>query len=346
MKYSLFLICTLLAFQGCKKKPYEAFSEFPSEVNPTHQLIEVKGMADPNRILLLNNAVIVLDSKSDFAFHVLNRDDYALAGSFIRRGHGPSEEMIIQTMMKISENQFFYKSLSHIKVVDYISQPSEFILRSSTPVYVNDLIAAFMLNGIVYGWNRDAQEKEFIQYKGPENIIDFGPEFPLSEKNFTTQQQIQLFSGKQVTVKPDGNLFAATYTYLPLLRIFDATNGSVQHEIRFENAKPFPDYLISGNEADWEHVTQNYWFTKSTDSYIYALYTGKTFGESGYNRNGPGNAVVDLSNDIHVFDWEGNPVKRIITDKKIFDFDVSADDRILIAISKEDPDHIYKYLLK
>jgi hypothetical protein len=346
MKKYLFLICLFMVLQGCKKKPYEGFSEFPSEVNLTHQLIEVKGMADPGQVILLYDAVIILDEKSDFSFHVLNPINYAHVGSFIRRGHGPNEEMIIQTMMKLAENQFFYKTLSHIKIIDYSAEPPEFLVRKSIPVFVNDLIAAFMLNGIVYGWNREAREKEFIQYNGADKMLDFGAEFPLPERNFSPREQMHLFSEKQVTVKPDGQLFAATYNYLPLLRIFDAADGSVQQEIRFENKKPFPNYLISGNEAEWEHVTQNYWFTKSSNNYIYALYTGKTFGESGYSRNGPGNAVVDLANEIHVFDWEGNPVKRIITDKNLFNFDVSADDRILIAISKEDPDHIYEYRIK
>jgi len=343
MKKLFFFICFLTVLLSCKVKPYESFSEFPSEIYLTHKLIDVNGMADPGRIILLKDAIIILDERSDFCFHVLNLANYSPLGSLIKRGRGPSEEMIIQTMMKLAENQFFYKTLSHIKIVDYNTDPTEFTLQHSIPVFVNDLVAAFILNDTVYGWNREEREKEFIQYYGAEKMLDFGAGFPLSERGFTPQEQMRLFSEKQVTVKPEGQLFAAAYMYLPLLRIFDATDGSLKQEIRFENRKPFPDYLIDGNEADWEYVTQNYWFVKSSNNFIYALYAGKTYGESGYERDGPGNAAVDISNEIHVYDWDGNPVKKIITDKKMFDFDVSADDRIIVAISKENPDHIYEY---
>ncbi len=141
MKKYLFLIFLLITSQACKKKSHESFSEFPSEVNLTHQLIEVKGMADPSRVILLQDVIIVFDDKTDPFFHVLSKTDYTNVGSFIRRGRGPSEEMRIQGIMKLSGNQFFYKTLSHIKIIDYSADPSEFTIRQSIPVFVNDLVS-------------------------------------------------------------------------------------------------------------------------------------------------------------------------------------------------------------
>lgn len=346
MKKRLVYYFISIILLSCSQPGNDSFTDFASVIKLTHQLIEVNGMADPNRVIVLKDEVIILDGKSDFAFHVINLEGNTFAGSFVKKGHGPAEEMIIQTMTRLTENTFFYKTLSHVKIIEYNSANSEFVFKKSIPVLVNDLIEAFILNNQVYGWNREPREKEFVEYQGDEDMLDFGAGFPLQERYFSAQEQMQLFSAKQITVKPDGTLFATTYNYFPILRIFNSDDGNLKKEVWFENRKPFPDYLITGNDSDWEHVTQNYWFTKSSNNYIYALYTGKTFGEMGYNRNRPGGAVTNLSNEIHVFDWKGNPVRRIITDKEIFDFDVSSDDLVLIAISKEDPDHIYHYDLQ
>lgn len=348
MKRSLLYIGLIVLFQCCKTGSLdfvESFSAFPSEVNLTHQLITVKGLADPNDVLLLENAVIIQDDKSDFFFHVLNRD-YIPAGSFVRKGDGPSEERIIQKLDKLTGNKFFYKTLSHIKIVDFNADSPNFAIYSSVPVIIDDLPGAFFLNGSIYGWNQQERDREFIAYYGPEKMLDFGAGFPMPGKKYTPREEVRLFSQKQVTVRSDGRVFAAAYLFLPILRIFEATDGNVLKEVRFENEKPFPHYLITGIEADRDHISLNYGCLRSSDKYIYAQYKGETLGESSHERNVQGSQLDDLSREIHVWDWDGKPVKRILLDKKLFNFDVSADDRILIGISKEDPDHLYEYILK
>lgn len=334
MKNYLLIICLGACFHCCKVEPYEKFSAFPSEQRLVHQPMMLKGLADPNRILLLDDALVIQDSKSDFWIHMMNPSDYSPLGSFIRKGRGPSEEMIIQTMRKISGNQFYYKTLTHIKFFEYDSAHRELVPRQTIPVLFDDLIEAFMLKEGVYGWNRNGHEKEFVHYQEAAKLLDFGADYPMPERGFSPGENIGLYSNKQVTVRPDKQMFAAVYMYFPFLRIYDSA-GQLQKEVRFENGQPFPDYLIDRN-ADRKNVKPNYWFIKSTSNYLYALYAGSGSGEPT-----PGT----FGNEIHVYDWQGNPVRKIITDKALFNFDVSADDRLLIGFSKNDPDHLYKYKL-
>ena len=55
--------------------------------------------------------------------------------------------------------------------------------------------------------------------------------------------------------------------------------------------------------------------------------------------------LVDFSNEIHVWDWNGKPIKKIFLDKNIFSFCVSPDDKFLICSSLNEIDKFYKYSL-
>lgn len=84
---------------------------------------------------------------------------------------------------------------------------------------------------------------------------------------------------------------------------------------------------------------QNYRKIKSSNRYIYALYIGKTSREISVG-------LEDFSNEIHVWNWSGKPVAKILLDRKIFSFDVDANDRYLICASLNSLDELYKYYLE
>jgi len=50
---------------------------------------------------------------------------------------------------------------------------------------------------------------------------------------------------------------------------------------------------------------------------------------------------ADVANEIHVWDWEGNPILKLILDRSIFSFDVTPDNKQLIALSIEDVDKLF-----
>ena len=91
-------------------------------------------------------------------------------------------------------------------------------------------------------------------------------------------------------------------------------------------------------------IMNNYRAVKSTNNFIYALYVGKTNQDLSYDWNDLA-AFGNHSNEIHVFSWEGEPVKRILLDRAIFSFDVTHDDRTLIASSIDSMDDLFKYSL-
>lgn len=77
---------------------------------------------------------------------------------------------------------------------------------------------------------------------------------------------------------------------------------------------------------------------KTTDNFIYLLYSGRTMDEYPDSFN--------ESEHVLVFDWEGNPVKHYQLDNPVVSFAVSNDDKTLYSLIREPYPEIYTYKLK
>jgi len=72
-----------------------------------------------------------------------------------------------------------------------------------------------------------------------------------------------------------------------------------------------------------------------SNKYLYSLYSGKPLGSSIETLN------ESLSSDIiYVFDWEGNPIKKLKLDRKIQSLAIDNQDEILYATSLENDESI------
>ncbi len=75
--------------------------------------------------------------------------------------------------------------------------------------------------------------------------------------------------------------------------------------------------------------------TSVSNKYLYSLYSGKPLGSSLESLN------ESLSSDIiYVFDWDGNPIKKLKMDRKIQSLAIDSQDEILYATSLENDEVI------
>lgn len=346
MKYFI-TIPILLVFFSCQNpNKYEMIIDFPATTDLSCETITIPAqLFTPAGLILLDSAIITLDLKADTIFQLFKYPSFEHLTSFMKRGSGPNEEIFIDPFIQqISDNKFIYKNLNSVKIVEYNihKQNLEVIEEIKLPAELMDFFHIINLGDRIIGVRSDvATNKELTSYDTLTNsIMNFGANYPkvINENRLTDRDKIQLFA-KAMTAKPDGKMFACVYDKFPILRIF-SENGQMIKEVRLKNGQSFPTALTKSNPSDSEigEITQNYRMIKSTDNYIYALYIGKKNKdlEPGLN---------DFSNIIHIWDWNGNPISKLVLDNKIFTFDVSKDDKYLIACSLEKLDELYKYNL-
>ncbi len=348
IKHTLLLFIILCMNNACsqqKKDSIEIINEFPHTINLSHERIETfSNLYSVVGILLLEDVLVAMDLKTDTIFQLLELPLFNNIGGFMTRGPGPEEELFIDPyIQRVSNTQFLYKNRISVKIMDIDLMNHKINLKDEIdlPTSIASLCHVFKLKENIIGCKtEEPTNKEFISYNIATNdISDFGADFPVVEKKIPSSDRNRIFT-KANTVKPDGSAFACVYDKFPILRIYSNT-GELKKEIRLKNNQAFPNALLekSPSQSSINNIMQNYRMIKSTHNFIYALYIGKIEKDidKGFN---------DFSNEIHVWDWDGTPVQKILLDNNIFTFDVHENDDYLICSSLESLDAFYKYKLK
>ena len=123
-----------------------------------------------------------------------------------------------------------------------------------------------------------------------------------------------------IFTKPTGDKIVLAYRYLDAIEIFNtetksgvAIYGPERYNVKYE---PLPNGMSRTDETRFAFVNG-----AVTNDYIYLAYSGRT-GKSPNPHDG---------NCIYIYDWDGNPIRKLILNKYIQGMAVSKDNKILYA---------------
>ena len=320
--------------------PNEVFLK-STEIKTPPVLFNVGGM------ISLDSVLITFNLKGNTFFKIFRLPKLQYIGDFVGKGRGPNEEIYIDPFIqRLSANSFFYRSITSIKIVNFnlIKNNIEFTRVIKLPSYALNLQHLFFIQDtLICGWDLlNKQDKEFLAYDfNTKKIIPFGPKYSSVIKDVPIKSKASIFS-KIITVKPDKTAFAAAYDKFKMLRIFDR-NGTLLKEVRFNNTTNLSKNLILNNfkNIDFDNIIMHYQKIHSTNRYIYALYSGKPMSYVPSENRG----IIDICNEIHVWNWEGKPIAKLTLDKNVFSFAVLNDDNYLICSNTNNLDKLFKYEL-
>lgn len=342
MRWITIFVFQIVMLGSCAKL---AEYTFPFQEYLDHELIPVDvKLFQPVRVIFLEDIVLVLDEKTEYFIHAFCKTGFVWYGSFLRRGHGPGEETSVWEIRALEKNKFLYNTDSKVRIMEFDIETKSVMLIESFEV--GKLNETFLLNRDLLGFPKyisEENDKEFLRFCINQlTYTPFGTEF-LSQLNGFSQMEKNYLSYKWISVHPDHQLFAMVYQLFPVLRICNSADGSLRKEIRLKSRQPFPHALLD-ERLSLEQIKELTWGSylniQSTTNYIYALYVGRPVAElypSGLKGR------CDYPAEIHVWDWNGNPVKRIQLDRQIHAFTVSPDDRYMIATSMELEDYLLKF---
>lgn len=344
----LFGLLLIISTQCQNPVVYKLFADFPETISLTHTPIDIeKPLMFPTDIIFLDSAIVLLDMSGEYFLNFFSPMDFTFISSFIKRGRGPmEEESIFSLFNSYEENEFWYMTHSGLKTYKYNNQLNEIEYLENFPRCESFQGPNFLMGSEILGIPRISENKEFVKIvPGDCTPIDFGPDFPDVGKPLNMKEKNYLLKSKTITFKPDGSMFAASYHEFPITRIFNTLNGNLIAGIRYENGQSFPDAKINNTESQIESykTTTNYYVSKSTNRFIYSTYSGKSLLDLQPDILHQDFKINDFTNEIHIFDWDGTPVKKLILDKPIFAFAVSSDDKYIVAIQISEPDKLLLY---
>ena len=337
----VYILTAIILLYGCNQSAGEGekhVDKFPGEIN-----LEFKEFQTPpvlfyiSDMIVLDDVMVALDVKTDTFFHIFKLPSLDYCGGSTIHGNGPDDEIFISPFIgRVDAHSFYYSSINQLKIASYNKATKNIVIKSQHALpteYVN----VFMMNGNVYGYGMEmtSTNREYLGFNlASKEIFDFGHNFP-SIQIPVSPIKLNMIFARIMAGKPDGSLFAALYDKIPLLRIQNQ-NGKLVRDVWYRNKQRSLSVYMQDkpNPSDLMNTTVNYQRISTTDKYIYGLYSGKTREEM--------KQIDDYGFEIHVWDWDGQPVVRYILNQPVNSFTVSPDDSYIICSSFQHYDKLYK----
>ena len=347
MKHVFFIFFLLLFATSCSTKMEKnshrvMIQKFPMEKLVTLDSVNVEPVLFCiGDMLIIGDFLVTVDIKNDVFFQIFSLPELNYVGDFIHKGVGPAEEVaVFPFLQRTGLNAFTYRSIDKQKIVSFDALVKKLSLTGEYQIpdeYMN-ILNSFLMGNKLLGYNMMGESaKEYISCDlSTKEITDFGSDYPKVDFSIDTKNRNMLFS-KIMASNANNDRFVALFDKFPLMRIYDA-NGNVISENEYVNNQSIPSAYSKADMqgVDLSSLTVNYLKLKVTNKFIYGLYSGKTQGELGVLN------TADLCYEIHIWDWEGNPVKRLIFKTPVSNFAVSLDDSYILLYSFEKEDVLYK----
>ena len=296
------------------------------------------GIADvvvwPDNLMIIGESIILYDPYTEWVFKIFSKEGFEYKDNLLRRGRGPDEEVNVTPFSRsYGEDAFLFQGTSSLKVahIQYADNELNLVYRKelALPATMYNDYDFFLLNDKLCSANtyRRVTRDFRCSALGTDSVFEWGELTPLQRPKSLAPEQ-SFFIAKYPAVHPGGDLIAVVFQDLPILRIYDSQSGKVLHELHMADGSDNENFLES-RIFDEGFITY-YWNIRSTSDYIYALYRGTVMSSR-----------EDVASVVHVWKWDGTAVMSIELNRAIYSFDVTPDNKQIIASSIVDVDKLF-----
>ena len=345
MKLFVFFILIGFLFYSCgnnvskedtNQRNYSEVESFPMHTIKLELLNTNNELMTPRKIWVNDSLIIIQDGGHSEGFlSFYNRH----TGNFIKGygsiGEGP-EDYILPRCVKIGDviviysivNEPSYLLLNNISTINIQKEKkslNQSLLESSYLFPINDTMVISCANL--------SKEAQFLIQSNNDIIINnkfpdyFGDK--VSDINLVTK----VFDAFYDIIPSKDNILVA-YKYYPIVDIISIPDFKIQRTFFEEKQKNM--YRVNNNGvAEFDNPLLKYTFSYCTNQCAYLLYQNSTNEDLRERKTNP---------EIHVFDWNGNFIKRLLLDRPAYNIAVSDNDDELYVLSLDenlDP-QIYK----
>lgn len=341
-----FILSLIMLVASCGKSiDYAQFAKGEPEPIKFEKIKLDSQILYSDNIFVVDNYLVNLNSKNPKGlFELYTLPDVKFVGAAGYKGRGPQEFVFINTNgtnpayrgLNVTESNTysqveFYQSEGSVKLrkSDHTTLPSKHAIANSL-LMVSDSTAVMYIN------NQD--DVEFYMHNRKSGSMRPISSYPkeLVAQNPTSEACNSVFMNDLV-FNPSTGKFAAVYSQLPMVRIFD-NNGNPETASLLENWKE-QRFEINGNSVKTSSSCQYYLASAANSNYICALYLGKFPAEM------ENMSMEDARLEIHVWNWAGELVATYLPDSLVMKIAI-ADDNTIYATSPLEDMHIYSYKLK
>jgi len=349
MNFKFSISCSIIIlFFSCTNKP----SESDQGVNKItfYDLeggIKLSISEDINRssdIMIVGKNLIVGDKDDEFYFKIFDLETDSFLSSLGKIGDGPCEigfPTFIQSVPNndsllglILKSKFGYQEVSMTS-----SLPDQKNCQNEMQMIDFNFMNYIKVSDSLFFGTGIFQKKYAIWKEGQDGFEELPIDFPYFPKEVrSVPGHVPMSQQGKFSVKPDGKKIIFTHLTNVFFDILTIEQERIVLSRRMEGPAPIYQGSDNPNQISAMMSEENiFGFISSsvTDKAIYLLYSGKSRSDGD----------TQISNQIKVYDWEGNEISNLKLDQEVNQIAVSPDSKFLITYHDDGKANLTKYEL-
>ena len=338
----LSLTLLLLLFTVCKKQEnIIEFKSFPDEYNLKGEKLNLIIYTHAVRFELLDSLLFTLNPYDEhFFISIYNKNTLQHIKSFCKRGKGPWEKVSsgnwsldkdngilwVSDFQKVNLWGYYIDSL--LKFPDYT--PTTII---SLPKKLNPMMGVASFNSELFAVPDPFGEVQLFFFDKNGEQVSVMEKMDIKD---TDDLFLSELTRTQNRIHPGKEKIVMVYRNFDRMIIRDLKSDNFIETIGPDHIDPKKQLALYEHERFDGYDGK----PKFDEDYIYALYEG-TIGTKVDFETGKMSAVY--SKNIHIFDWDGNPVMKLILDHEVSAFVIDKENKRIIAFAVDAEDNIISY---
>lgn len=338
---SIFIIALLFLWACAEKEnkiPSFNWDSTKEKLLPSEIVLSLEDL-NPKKIVFCDDFLFLSHSKTEKLLSVYDLKSAKTIGQFVGKGRGPLELLNIQNLTKNEKLKTLnlYDAITSKYIVCKIDDLKRGSLET---ISTGETRHSFVKDQVVY--TNDScicylgVETRLVLQNNLGQLVDSIGDYKIFNNNEKNVWLPQIYKG-QIAYNEETQQFAIFnrltdkiefYSNRALVKVISGPDSFKEmYQINSVGGGMSLGYYSEKTHIAYERVASN-------SKYIFALYSGETFGEDGTHHS-----------IIFKFDWDGKPIERYKLEKPLTSFDVDWDKNIIYGLNTEDDPVILKYQL-
>lgn len=304
-------ICTLLLSCG-NDSEVVIVDSFKEAINVSFKKIDSIKQLVPGRICFVDSLMIVSDWEQNPRIHIYNKNDYSYVGNYGVIGRGPEEYVSPECLCQSDNKKGFYLNDYGTSKLYYIDLKS--ILNKGTPSVVQtiDIPAKLFYSDYIFltedeirGDDREIKSKNrYFVYDRNKNEINWkgDPNFNIDFLKSVILEDRKNAGNTSLDYSMENQKIISTFLLFNRIDIMNF-DFEVEKQIRYGNKEILPNSKVPYDAKNIHFFGQP---LALEDSFL-VPYKGWPSESANNSRKG----------EIHQYDYNGNPVRKYITEKPV-----------------------------
>ncbi|WP_226389609.1 BF3164 family lipoprotein [Penaeicola halotolerans] len=346
-KFLLFFSLLLVTLFGCEERypigaKFFTYDDIPQTITLKGERLDIPELQNPRKVHYQNGLLYIADDHGGFKIHVVALDDSL---TYINRlgvdGVGPGEFTHVWKIEPAPEKDHIWaldiQTKKYHKFSAYQESPKALMDFRQRKDLVAGTELVWIANDRLAGWSEFGGGK-FVLFDSAGNQLSAHGKFAGMIEGDWEEFTLNSFFQGHFNFNDNRQKVISTTASADILEIFDlktkeiiTVSGPLNQANDFSIIDVLGYPMAASNGGDMVYYYDGY----PTDNYIFANYWGLT------------DKVIreenDYTSEILVFDYEGNPLCRMLLDRPIIHLSVDEANKTIYGVSFDKEPSIYAY---